>query len=248
MSGWEITLLFLAGGAAGWVDSIAGGGGLITLPALLWIGLPPTVALGTNKLQSSFGSATASLRYLQAGSVRLADCRTGMILTAIGAVAGVLAVQALPASFLQRAIPYLLITIAGYMLVSPSLGRQESRPRLGTGSFYLLAGPALGFYDGFFGPGVGSFWVMAIMVGLGYSITRATGTTKLMNFTSNVVSMILFAWGGHVYLLAGLVMAVGEILGARLGAGMVITRGARLVRPMLIIVSLAITVKLLFSR
>lgn len=243
----QYPILFFAALAAGWVDSIAGGGGLISLPALLSAGLPPQMALGTNKLQSSCASAVATWRYIRAGTFRLADCKAGLPAVAAGAALGAWSVQLLSAALLRQLIPWLLLALAVYTLLSPRLGDQDRHPRLKPELFFLTAGTTLGFYDGFFGPGAGSFWVVMVVLITGYNLTKATGVTKLMNFTSNIVSLLVFLAGGQVNILIGLLMAAGGVLGARLGAGMVIVRGSRLVRPMLIVISLAITVRLFLT-
>ncbi|GFE57544.1 TSUP family transporter [Geobacter sp. AOG1] len=247
ISYWLLPLLFATGLVAGLVDAIAGGGGLITVPVLLWTGIPPQYALGTNKLQSTFGSGSAMYHFAGAGTITLKESLEGIAFTAIGAAAGALTVQRLDPTFLRGIIPFLLLAIALYTLMTPRLGLEDIHPRLTKLPFYLCCGLALGFYDGFFGPGTGSFWVIALMLGLGYNMTTATGYTKVMNFTSNIVSLAMFILGGHVYYTAGLTMGVGQLLGARVGAGLVLSRGARFVRPIFITMSLAITAKLLFD-
>jgi uncharacterized membrane protein YfcA len=239
---------FLTGLGAGWVDAIAGGGGLITVPVLLWMGLPPEMVLGTNKFQASFGSATAAYSYVREGIVPLREALPGILWTLLGAAAGSWLVQQVDASALNLLIPVLLLAIALYMIFTPALGVRDRIPVLSRALFYPLAGAALGFYDGFFGPGVGSFWAIAFMLLLGFTLTRATGFTKVMNFTSNVVSLAVFAIGGHVLVGPGLLMAAGQIVGARLGSGMVITRGARFIRPVFITIVIATTLKLLYAR
>ncbi|HUK83614.1 MAG TPA: TSUP family transporter [Verrucomicrobiae bacterium] len=244
---WALPLLFLVGVAAGWIDSIAGGGGLITVPVLLQLGLPPADALGTNKLQAVFGSGSATWHYGRAGLIEFRSAATGVVFTAIGAALGAVAVQHLRADFLRVVIPFLLIAIAVYFLIRPQVGDTDAQPRMKRASFYLLFGLALGFYDGFFGPGTGSFWAMAYVLVLGFNLTKATAHTKLMNFTSNAASLAMFLLGGKAHLLAGLTMGAGELLGARLGAKMVIRRGARFIRPIFIAVALAMSVRLLWQ-
>jgi uncharacterized membrane protein YfcA len=239
-------LLFCAGFAAGLIDSIAGGGGLITVPVLMSIGLPPQVALGTNKLQSSFGSGSAMLHFVRAGTVKLSDCWIGIIWTAIGAALGVWAVQLLDATILKQLIPWLLAAIAVYTLCSPRLGAEDSHARMKAGPFYLLSGLAIGFYDGFFGPGTGSFWTMALMLLLGCSMMRATATTKVMNFTSNIVALVFFLAVGQVRFMEGLVMGGGQFLGARVGSRLVIKRGTAFIRPVFITVVLALVGRLIY--
>src|SRR5256885_3579531 len=154
---WVYPALFLTGTCAGFVDSIAGGGGLITVPVLLSLGLSPPDVLGTNKLQSSFGSASATFHYSRAGLISWRDCRDGIIATGIGSVAGSFVVQRIDAQYLRQAIPVLLIAIALYLLLRPKVGAAESRPQMAALPFNIGVGLALGFYDGFFGPGTGTF-------------------------------------------------------------------------------------------
>ena len=242
-----LPLLFAAAFIAGLVDSIAGGGGLITVPVLMGIGLPPQVALGTNKLQASFGSGSAMLHFVRAGTVKLSDCRIGMFWTAVGAALGVWAVQLLDATLLKQLIPWLLAVIALYTLFSPQLGAEDSHSRMKSGTFYLLFGLSIGFYDGFFGPGTGSFWVMALMMLLGYSMMRATATTKVMNFTSNFVALIYFLSVGQVRFVEGFVMGIGQFMGARVGSKLVIKRGTAFIRPVFIAMVLALVGRLIYQ-
>ncbi len=241
---WHLPFLFVAGLAAGFVDSIAGGGGLITVPVLLNFGLAPQDALGTNKLQATFGSGSAAWHYAQAETVALKDCVRGFVFSLLGAGIGTLVVQHVDPSFLGRAIPVLLIAVALYTVLKPRLGAEDLRPRLPRAWFDLAFGLAIGFYDGFFGPGTGTFWTMAFMLGAGFNMAKATGYTKVMNFASNLSSLAFFVLGGNVFFVAGLTMGVGELLGARLGSRMVIARGTRFIRPVFIAVVLALTLKL----
>jgi uncharacterized membrane protein YfcA len=247
-SPWLYPTLFASGLVAGWIDSIAGGGGLITIPVLLGFGLSPQVALGTNKFQASFGSFTAASYYVRKGVVDLADARLGILWTLIGSAAGTWSVQQVHPDFLNLLIPILLIVIAVYMLVAPIPGERDGQARMRRSGFYFLFGLLLGFYDGFFGPGVGSFWAFALIAALGFHLTKATGYTKVMNFTSNIVSFVLFFLGGFVLVLPGITMAVGQIIGARVGSGMVVKRGAKFIRPIFVAVVILTTLKLLFQR
>jgi uncharacterized protein len=242
-----LPLLFLTGLVAGLVDSIAGGGGLITIPVLLGVGMPPQVALGTNKLQASFGSGSAMLTFVRSGTVHLNDCWAGIAYTAIGAALGTITVQMLDPALLRHVIPWLLVSIVLYTLLTPRLGYEEIHPRVKPGPFFFAAGLVLGFYDGFLGPGTGSFWVMALMLGLGFNMTRATGYTKVMNFTSNVASLALFICGGSVLWREGLIMGIGQFVGARVGARMVVRKGTRFIRPVFVTMVLVITAKLIWQ-
>jgi uncharacterized membrane protein YfcA len=242
---WPLPLLFATGLAAGFVDSVAGGGGVITLPVLLSFGLGPKDALGTNKLQATFGSASAAAHYALAKTVSLKDCARSFIFTLTGAAIGAMAVQQVNPTFLRRAIPVLLILVAIYLLIKPRLGTEEVEPRISRFWFDLVFGLGLGFYDGFFGPGTGTFWAVAYVMGLGFSLTRATAYTKVMNFASNLSSLAFFLAGGHAYAVVGLTMGLGQLVGARIGARMVITRGTAFIRPVFLTVVLALTLKLL---
>ncbi|MBM4118372.1 hypothetical protein FJ251_11660 [bacterium] len=230
LSAATYAFLVAAGFLAGFVDSIAGGGGIITIPALLAAGLPAPLALGTNKLQSSFGSLTATLSYRSSGLVRLRHTLPGIAFTAVGAALGTAAIQRLAPDLLERALPLVLVAVFIYLLVSPRVGEGAARPRLPRLAFYALCGLGIGFYDGFIGPGTGSFWALAFVALLGLDLRRATAHTKVMNFTSNIVSLAVFALGGKVLLLPGLAMGAGEVLGASLGSRLVIARGVRFVR------------------
>jgi hypothetical protein len=243
---WLYPLLFLTGLAAGFVDSIAGGGGLITIPVLLNVGLAPQLALGTNKLQAVFGSGSAAWHYGRAGLIEFKDCWTGVVCTLVGATVGTRLVSRLSPEFLKQTIPWLLVAIALYFILQPKLGDTERRPRLNAHGFHVLCGLGIGFYDGFFGPGTGTFWAMAYLLGLGFNLTRATAHTKLMNFASNAASLAVFLYGGHCHFGAGLCMGLGQLVGASLGSQTVIRRGARFIRPIFIAVVLAVTARLLW--
>jgi len=244
----SLALLTLVGFVAGFVDSIAGGGGLLTVPALLAAGLPPHLALGTNKLQSSFGSLTAALSYRCGGLVRFRQVWTGVLFTALGAGAGTWIIQRLSTGFLGLLIPLLLAAIFVYMLLQPRLGEEDRQHRLPAAAFYPLAGLGLGFYDGFFGPGTGNFWTILMVVLLGYNLKKATAHTKVVNFTSNAVALATFAIGGHVLLLPGLLMGAGQLSGALIGSRLVVRRHVRFIRAVFLTVVGATILKLLAGR
>jgi uncharacterized protein len=244
---WHWPVLFCTGFAAGFVDSVAGGGGLITIPVLLSFGLDPRDALGTNKLQASFGSGSATWHYAQAGVVEVADNWRGFVITFISAGLGTWMVQQLSRDFLERFIPLLLIVVGAYVLFRPALGRIQREPRLKQIPFEWCFGGLLGFYDGFFGPGTGTFWAMAYVLLRGFDFTEATGRTKVMNFASNLSSLLMFAIAGHVLILPGIVMGLGQWMGARVGSRNVVKHGAKFIRPIFVTAVLAITGKLIWE-
>ncbi|WP_458699605.1 TSUP family transporter [Sulfurospirillum sp. 1307] len=240
-------IFFLAGFLAGFTDSIAGGGGIITVPVLMASGMPPHIALATNKLQSSFGSFTASLNYIKKGLVSIKDVYLGILFTFIGASLGTYSILLLDASLLEKIIPIMLIIIFFYTLFSPKLGSEDRHHRLRPALFYLIFGLSIGFYDGFFGPGTGSFWTIAIMTLLGLNLKSATAQTKIMNFTSNIVSLSVFLIGGQVLWLVGILMGSGQIIGAFIGSSLVAKKDVQFIRVFfLFIVGLTI-LKLLFD-
>ncbi|WP_107850334.1 TSUP family transporter [Oceanimonas marisflavi] len=241
-------LLALAALLAGFIDAIAGGGGLITVPALLATGMPPTMALATNKLQSCFGSFSASLYYLRRGLIDWRIMKWAVACTFVGSMLGTLLVQRIDASVLEKVLPFLLAAFALYFLLSPKVGDEDRSRRLGIIPFALVVGTGVGFYDGFFGPGTGSFFALGFIALAGYSMGKATAHTKLLNFTSNFASLLFFILGGQVVWIAGLAMAAGQFLGARLGSRMVVTRGTRIIRPMLVTVSLVMSARLLWQQ
>ena len=242
-----LLLLVVIAGIAGMVDAIAGGGGLLALPALLWAGLPPVQALATNKLQGTFGTFTASWHFIRGGEIDLRRLRVPIMLTFIGSVTGTLAVQYLGSDLLMRIVPVLLIAFALYFLFSPRIGDEDAHHRIEHGTFGLLIGFSIGFYDGFFGPGTGTFFAAAFVLLLGYNLRRATAGTKVLNFTSNIASLLFFAMAGEVVWMVGLPMGLAQMGGAWLGSHLVIRHGTRLIRPLLVVVSLAISVRLLFG-
>lgn len=242
-----LALLFLVGLLAGWVDSIAGGGGLLALPALLWAGLTPAQALATNKLQGSFGTFAATTNFVRKGHLDLKAIWPMILLTFIGSACGTLFVQALDASALIDVIPFLLLGMGFYFLLQPEIGAQDQKARMGLWGFSFTCGFSIGFYDGFFGPGTGSFFAVAFITLLGFNLLKATAHTKVLNFTSNIASLLFFILGGQMMWMIGLVMAGGQLIGGYLGSHMSMKHGGKIIRPLLVIISLAMTIKLVWS-
>ncbi|MDY0221280.1 MAG: TSUP family transporter [Desulfobacterium sp.] len=239
-------LLFFTGLTAGFVDSIAGGGGLIALPVLLSVGLPPQLALGTNKLQGSFGTLSATINFIRKGKASLKGNLLGIAYTLSGAAAGAWAIQQIQAGFIHHLIPFMLLFVFVYTLMAKDLGMVQGRAKMKRHLFFMIFGLGLGFYDGFFGPGTGAFWTGALLILLGMEITSATATTRIMNFTSNVVALTLFIIGGNVLYSVGLVMASGQIIGARIGSGMAIKRGYTFIRPIFLTMVFLTIIRLIY--
>ena len=240
-------LLVLAAFAAGFVDSIAGGGGLITIPALLIGGVNPLAALGTNKLQSLFGSGSASISYAAKGHVDLKKLAPTALLSFAGAMLGALGAMVLPTQVLETLLPYLLIAIALYFAFKPGLSDRDAERRISPTAFACFLVPLVGAYDGLFGPGTGSFFMLAFVTLSGYGILKATAHTKLLNFASNVGGFVIFAFSGAIIWKLGLAMGAAQFVGAKIGSMFAMRFGAKLIRPLLVVVCLALAAKLLLS-
>lgn len=242
-----IAALAAAAAAAGFVDSIAGGGGLITVPVLMLAGLSPEQALATNKLQGSFGAATAALSYGRSG---LVDLRRQVPTAALAFAAGGLGaalVTALPTGVLRVVLPVLLIGIALFFALKPGLDDLDRAARLSPALFALTAVPAVGLYDGLIGPGAGAFYMLAFVTLAGFGILKATAHTKLLNFASNIGGLAVFALAGHPLWAAGLAMGAGQVLGAALGSRLAMRVGARVIKPLLVVTSTALALRLLWQ-
>ncbi|TGG95682.1 hypothetical protein E4656_04530 [Natronospirillum operosum] len=237
-----LAMLFVAAIVAGFVDTLAGGGGLITLPALLLAQVPPVAALATNKLQASFGTLTASWRMVGSRMVRWRDVRGLFWAAVIGSAIGTLLVQRVDPSILDILIPVVLIGMALYYLLAPDT-TEASQPRIGEPTYRNTVAPAIGFYDGFFGPGTGSLFAFTRNTLRGDSLLDSTARAKIMNFGSNVVSLLLFALGGHMVWLAGGVMILGQLIGATLGSQMIVRGRVQWIRPLIVIVCVAMAIR-----
>ncbi len=244
----EVFLLLVAAAfVAGLVDAVAGGGGLITIPALLLAGVPPVAALGTNKLQGLFGSGSATLAFAAKGHLDLRKLAPTAALSLAGSVAGALLALVIPTGAMRSLLPFLLIAIAVYFAVRPGLSDLDAGRRLSPKLFALLVVPLIGLYDGVFGPGAGSFFMLALVSLAGFGVLKATAHTKLLNFASNVGALAVFAFAGQILWLLGLLMGLAQFVGAQLGARVAMRFGARLIRPLLVVVCLALAARLLLD-
>jgi len=237
---WLIAVVSAASLAAGFVDSIAGGGGLLLVPALLLAGLPPQFALGTTKFASSFGTGAALANYVRNGKVVWKVALTGIVFTLVASWLGSRAVLGFDERFAGRLVVFLLPVAIISTLVRRPTAEPTSEP---TGWKLALGVPAicaaLGFYDGFFGPGTGSFLILAFSLFLGLDFVRASGTAKFFNLASNLGALAVFALHGKVVLAVGVPLALANIAGNQCGSSLALRRGAGLVRGFLL-VSLAI--------
>jgi len=243
------TIALLIGAAlfAGFVDAIAGGGGLITIPALLLAGIPPVEALATNKVQGTFGAGTAALAYARRGHVDLRQqVRPALIAFAAG-FAGSQLVPFIPTEALRLILPGVMIAVALFFALKPGLSDADRHQRIGPLAFMLTAVPLIAFYDGLVGPGTGSFFMISFVMLAGHGILKATAHTKFLNFSSNVGSLTAFAIAGSPLWALGLAMGAAQILGAQIGSHMAMRIGARLIKPLLVVTSTAMALRLIWQ-
>lgn len=242
-----LIVLAATGLVAGFVDAVAGGGGLITIPVLVSLGMAPVAALATNKAQSVVGTLIAAITYWRRGLIDPRALWPSMLAAGAGAMVGAYVVRDIDTTILSSAVPVALIVIAGYFALAPRLGDEDRQARLGFGTFVPVMGFIVGFYDGLFGPGTGSFLAMGFVALFGLGVRRATGHTKALNVMSNLGALVLFAGAGDVVWPAAAVMAAGQIAGGYLGARVGIRFGAKLIRPLVIAVSVILALRLLLA-
>ena len=240
-------LLALVGLAAGFIDAVVGGGGMLTVPTLLSVGLPPHLTLGTNKLSASFASGTAAFTYFRKKLFDPAFWKQCFYSTFIGALCGTILVNYISTAFLNKFLPLVILTAAIYTLFSRAkeidnsvLPEQNTLLRIKQ----RIQGFVLGFYDGISGPGTGAFWVISNMRLYRLNILLSSGIAKAMNFTSNFVSLLIFIYFGQVNWFIGLTMGACLMLGAFIGAHSAIYFGAKFIRPLFIIIVLIMAINL----
>lgn len=233
-----LAFLFLAAVIAGFMDTLAGGGGLITIPALVVAGVPPLAALGTNKLQSSFGSGTASFLLFKRKKIHWQELRPMMVAAFIGSVTGTVIVQFIDARVLGFMIPLVLVIIAAYFIIAPYLKLESTEPRISAGIYQKTVLPVIGIYDGMFGPGTGSFLAVAGVSLRGLELIKATSIAKPLNFATNIASLIVFIFAGQIIWLAGIAMIAGQILGAWLGSHYLFKVNPKVLRILIVTICL----------
>jgi uncharacterized membrane protein YfcA len=241
-----ILILTLVCVCSGFIDAIAGGGGLLTVPAMLFAGIPPINTLATNKLQSVMGTAIACRNYARAGMIDWRRNRLTALVILIASGIGTWVVQSIDTKLLNLIVPVLLVAVALYVLLSPRMSDEDAHHRVSSNGYAPIGG-AVGFYDGFFGPGTGAFFTTTLVGLRGYGLTKATALTKLFNFSSNLGSVILFIAGGKMLWLLGLCMAIGSMAGGWIGSHTAMRFGAKVIRPLLVTISLGLTGRLIWG-
>jgi uncharacterized membrane protein YfcA len=243
-----LLFLFLAAMLAGFIDTLAGGGGLITVPSLMLAGLPPLQVLATNKLQGSFGTGMATWLLAHKEKIRWKQIRGLMLVAFLGSAAGTIFLQFISADKLAMVIPIVLLAIMLYFLFHKP-GRTSTGVKklsLKTYTFFII--PGIGFYDGMFGPGTGSFFSASGMVCRGKSILKATALAKPLNFATNVSSLLVFIISGQIVWLAGVVMIFGQMIGAWFGTHYLFKIRVELLKSIVVLICTLMLLRYCYSQ
>ncbi|NRQ40171.1 TSUP family transporter [Nonomuraea sp. NN258] len=243
----QVLVLLAAAACAGWVDAVVGGGGLLQLPAIMMIGLPPVEAMATNKLSSVFGTASAAVAYARTTKVDRQVALPGVVLATLSAGLGAWAAAAISAEVLRPAVMVILLAVAAFVTLRPAMGAVP-QPHLRTDARVVAAvataGVGIAFYDGIMGPGTGTFLIIAFTTILGLDFVSASASAKIINIGTNLGALAVFTWQGHVHWGLGLGMAVCNVAGAQVGARMALKRGAAFVRIVLLVMVAAMVIRL----
>lgn len=242
-----LMFLFFAAVVAGFLDTLAGGGGLIALPALIISGIPPLFALGTNKLQGTVGTATATIMMLRKRAVRWQDVKYLMLAAFVGSTLGTIVVQFLNTELLNFVIPVVLFCIAVYFLISPQVANPENEAKVSAKNYNRLVVPVIGWYDGMFGPGTGSFFALAGVSFRGQNLISSTAIAKTLNFATNIASLFVFLIAGKVIWLVGCVMMLGQFVGAWAGSLCLLTINPKYLRMVVVVMCVGMLSKYVYS-
>tara|TARA_B100002052_G_C15837133_1_gene578303 strand:- start:664 stop:1413 length:750 start_codon:yes stop_codon:yes gene_type:complete len=237
-------ILFIVALFAAGIDAIAGGGGLLVVPTMLILGMNPLVTLGTNKLQSCFGTATSSYNYFKNGLLKENNIKLLAIISFVGSLIGTFLVSQLSIEILNNLIPILLIGAAIFLIINK--GNKFNISKSVVLAFLPLVF-LIGFYDGFFGPGTGTFFVMTFLIIKNRSIMQATAATKVLNLSSNFASFLVFQYKGFVIWELALIMAIAQVTGAYIGSKLAIKNGEKFVRPVIVFISIVLSLRILTS-
>ena len=241
-----LTFLFFVGVVAGFLDTLVGGGGLLAVPALLLSGIPPIYVLGTNKFQGSMGTGIATFLLFKKKKLDWNSIKNLMFASFIGSIVGGVIIQFVDTQFLSFVIPIVLVFIAIYFIVSPKPKSIASNPKSNK-KFELFAVPVVGFYDGMFGPGAGSFFAMTGVMIKKLEIIQATILAKPLNFASNIAGFIVFFSFGHIAFLIGLLMMMGQMIGAFFGTHYLLKANPLIIRLLIVIISISMLIKYMLS-
>lgn len=238
-------VLTAVGFISGFINAVAGGGGLLVLPLMLWLGIPPVTALATGKFQAVFGTLSSSINYFRNGLIDFKSLWPVMCFSMIASACGTMIVLQMESSVLENMLPYFLIGISLFTWLSPNVNDIETPPLLANKFFKWGVGTMIGFYGGFFGPGVGAIAALGFSVLLGHKLRSATAQAKPVVLIANTVSVSIFLIDGHVLFAVGIAMALAQIVGAYFGSNLAMKKGAVVIRPLLVVTTIGIAIKLL---
>ena len=238
-----LVFLFSIALIAGFLDTLAGGGGLLSLPALIMSGIPPLMALGTNKLQGSMGTATATFIMLRKRRVAWKDVRLLMLSAFVGSAMGTVVVQFVNSAALTFIIPAVLLLTAIYFLFSPAPTAERSKVRMSVKNYSIFIVPGIGWYDGMFGPGTGAFFAMAGVSLRGQGLIEATAIAKTLNFSTNIAAFFVFLAAGKIVWVTGLLMMVGQMIGAWVGANFLFRINPAYLRILIVVMCIGMLTK-----
>ena len=244
LSNLDILIVVIFGFLGAFINSIVGGGGLITLPALLFVGLPPAAAIATNKMASTLGNLTSMLTFLRAGKIDWRLLKPIVPLVFVGSMLGAFTVNYISPDLLKPLIFLMLVVVLIYTSIKRDWGSVEKRRETTKKRkvLFIIVLTAIGFYDGFLGPGTGSFIIFAFII-MGFDFIQASGNAKLLNFTSNFAALIMFLFLDTVNYSYGILMGFSMIIGAFFGAKFALGRGTNYVRLIFIIVTALLIIK-----
>lgn len=246
-----LTILFLCLGGflAAFVDSIAGGGGLISMPVLLMVGLPAHLALGTNKFAGAFGCFSSAYKYSKSGKTNIELLKKLIPFTILGCLLGVKCVLSISENILNILVFLMILIVALYTYLKKDLGKEDKFENLSKENIKkgIIMAFALGFYDGFFGPGTGTFLTFAFIKIYRFDFLHASANTKILNFTSNFAALILFMFSGQILYKVAIFYAISMVLGGYIGAKVAINKGSQLIKPIFLFMAVAVAIKLLYQ-
>nr|WP_231366156.1 TSUP family transporter [Zhihengliuella flava] len=234
-----LLLIIVVGFAAGWVDAVVGGGGLVQLPALLLVpGITPVQALATNKMGSIFGTTTSAVTYYRRVHPDLRTAIPMALIALAGSFGGAMIAAVLPAEVIKPVIVAALVAVAIFTAVKPTVGELTQLRHSGRRHHAVAAliGLIIGFYDGLLGPGTGSFLIIALVVFLGYNFLESSAKAKLVNMATNLGALAFFLPSGHLLWGLGLVLGLANMVGGYVGARMAISKGSKFIRVIFLIV------------
>ncbi|PBF00216.1 hypothetical protein BGU36_13855 [Clostridioides difficile] len=246
---FAIIFLCIGGFLAAFVDSIAGGGGLISMPVLMAIGVPVHLAIGTNKFAASAGCISSAYRYAKSGKINNNLLKKLVPFTIAGSILGVRCVLSISEDILNVLVVVMILIVAIYTFVSKNLGQEDNFESINKKNLRLgmLMALIMGFYDGFFGPGTGTFLTFGFIKIYGYYFLHASANTKILNLTSNITSLLLFMINGQVDYKIAIVFALVMIMGAYVGAKVAIKKGSKMIKPIFLVMALFMVVKLVYQ-